>query len=325
MKKLITLLLTATICLSLCACGKSEAVKNVETLITAIGEVTLDSEAAIIAAEEAYAALTAEEKEQVGNHSLLTDAREELRRQEYYGEWTTIPNGNVLTLDANGYDHTWTLTDNGISLTDQVDLVKVDHGDYIQLVGEYENGERIALIRTEHLTTRDIEITIDNWQDYFYIEETVERYFDEFGEEKGYVIHYDFRVNPEYANYLATFNDNELLVEYRTEHSGIYVNIDPETLEYTLGETEWQGGNPIIITQNLSCFDLFIFNNWEKYGYSPEDTGYERTVCTLWKTIVIENHRMASKPDYFTSDFPSNLEITRIKGTLSLYDLPIHQ
>ncbi len=400
MKKFITLLIAFAFALSLCACGKSEAVKNAESLIAAIGEVTLDSESAIVAAEEAYATLTAEEKEQVENYSVLIDAKaeiveilideigdvtldseaaivaaeeayaaltaeekalvenyavltdaratfdpmmvEELRRQEYYGEWTMIPSGNILILDLNGilhlkgqdqnwYDQEWTLTDNGVSFTYWVDLTKVDCGDYIKLVGESEiGGEKIELFRTEDLTAKDIEITIDNWQDYFYIEETVERYFDAFGEENGYVIHYDFRVKPEYVNYLVASSINtgttsDLIVEYRLEHSGIYVNIDSETLEYTLGETEWQGGNPITNTKNLRCFDLFIFNNWEKYGYNPENFGYEMSICTLWNTSVIENHRMASKPDYFSSEFPSNLEITRIKGTLSLYELPIHQ
>lgn len=61
-------------CLSLCSCN-SKDVKNVETLIDAIGEVTVDSEKAITAAEEAYASLDDDEKADVGNYEHLASAR----------------------------------------------------------------------------------------------------------------------------------------------------------------------------------------------------------------------------------------------------------
>ncbi|MBQ3049380.1 MAG: hypothetical protein IJC94_05440 [Oscillospiraceae bacterium] len=76
MKKIILILLVLVMTFSLCACGKSEAAKNCETLISAIGEVTLDSESVIVAAEKAYAALTPEEKEQIADSAeTLTSSR----------------------------------------------------------------------------------------------------------------------------------------------------------------------------------------------------------------------------------------------------------
>jgi len=78
MKKVISLLLALVLCISLCACGKSKAIKEVETLIDAIGEVTADSETAVLTAEKAYDALTTEESEQVENYSALMEAREAL-------------------------------------------------------------------------------------------------------------------------------------------------------------------------------------------------------------------------------------------------------
>lgn len=62
-KKGIFALLALTTCLSLCSCGKSEAVTAAEKSVKAIGTVTLDSGSAIESAEKAIAALTAEEKE----------------------------------------------------------------------------------------------------------------------------------------------------------------------------------------------------------------------------------------------------------------------
>ena len=62
MKRGISLILALIICLSLCACGKSEAVVKVEELISAIGEVSLESKGAIESAQEAFDALPEVEK-----------------------------------------------------------------------------------------------------------------------------------------------------------------------------------------------------------------------------------------------------------------------
>lgn len=78
MKKRIALFLTLVMCLSLCACGKSEAVKSTEEAIKAIGEVTIDSNDAVKNAERLYEALTDAEKEKVGNRMTLVEAREDL-------------------------------------------------------------------------------------------------------------------------------------------------------------------------------------------------------------------------------------------------------
>ena len=64
-KTWLALLLTVVMLMSLCACGKSDNAKVCESLIDKIGEVTLDSEKTIKVAEEAYDALTEEEKGQI--------------------------------------------------------------------------------------------------------------------------------------------------------------------------------------------------------------------------------------------------------------------
>lgn len=74
-KKILLCFLTAAMLLTLSACGKSEAAKAVDAMIDAIGTVTLDSESAIAAAEDAYAALTAEDQADV-DQSKLQAARD---------------------------------------------------------------------------------------------------------------------------------------------------------------------------------------------------------------------------------------------------------
>ena len=76
MKKVISLFLVIVMCLSLVACGKSEAVKAAEEAIAAIGEVTVDSGEAIANAEKYYNILTDAEKAEVENRMALVDAKE---------------------------------------------------------------------------------------------------------------------------------------------------------------------------------------------------------------------------------------------------------
>jgi len=64
MKKYIALMLVLVLCLQLVGCQSKEAAAA-DDLIEAIGTVTLESGAAIETAEAAYAALEAEDREQV--------------------------------------------------------------------------------------------------------------------------------------------------------------------------------------------------------------------------------------------------------------------
>jgi len=54
MQKRFIVVLFCIVSLFLISCGKSKPAKEVETLISEIGEVSLDSEEAIVAAEEYY-------------------------------------------------------------------------------------------------------------------------------------------------------------------------------------------------------------------------------------------------------------------------------
>ena len=75
MKKAISLMLAFILCLSLCACGKSEAVKNVEAQIESLGEITVGSGEAITSAQTAFNALSEEEQAKVSNISALSSAK----------------------------------------------------------------------------------------------------------------------------------------------------------------------------------------------------------------------------------------------------------
>lgn len=75
MRKLIAGIMVVVLCVSMCACKKSEAMKAAEEAVKAIGTVTLDSLESIEAAETAVSALSAEEKEKFKYSEELQDAK----------------------------------------------------------------------------------------------------------------------------------------------------------------------------------------------------------------------------------------------------------
>lgn len=80
MKKYLVVIMAVLMALCLCACGKSEAVKAAEEKIAAIGEVTLDSEKRISAAEKAVEKLSDDELKQLDKAEELKKAREKYER-----------------------------------------------------------------------------------------------------------------------------------------------------------------------------------------------------------------------------------------------------
>lgn len=91
MKKAFSLLLLLVLCLSLCACGKSEEVKNVEAMIKAVGTVSMDNLEAAYAAMTAYDGLSHEDQEKVKNYSKMADALDALLTEAVVGQWVYEP------------------------------------------------------------------------------------------------------------------------------------------------------------------------------------------------------------------------------------------
>lgn len=128
MRKHVWIALALALCLILSACGASEAVKNVEAQINALGEISAESETAIQEAEQAYNSLTEAEKGKVSNYDTLTAARNRLTELQLVGVWYynsinywdfSTPTGDEIPLTLNadgtytefGYNGTWSVTD----------------------------------------------------------------------------------------------------------------------------------------------------------------------------------------------------------------------
>ena len=109
MKKRALLILVLAASLLLCACGKSEAAAATDEQIASIGEVTLESEAAIAAAEAAVDALEEKDRESLDNTKLLQTAREEYDRlvvEQRLAEIAAVENAisSIGKVDLNSGD-----------------------------------------------------------------------------------------------------------------------------------------------------------------------------------------------------------------------------
>lgn len=189
MKKIVALLLAVVMCFSLCGCGKSEAVKNVESMIDVIGEVMLDSEAVIVAAEESYNALSEEEQSNVENYAVLTSAREQLDiakhealESSFAGEWVFELKGEVAvalnadnTLTIDGFNGTWELNEEETALIMEAAGMKFElniiEEDSIQKLSGLAIGAECLVAQEDYQEAFDkkfvaVELNGENVKDY---------------------------------------------------------------------------------------------------------------------------------------------------------------
>ena len=160
--------LTIIICCVLWGCGKSEAVKNVESLIDGIGEVTLESEESIKTAEEAYNSLNEKEKEKVENadqlvskkeelDACITKAEEEKKQKEeeekkeklapFLGTWVPL----YQEVFKEYYDNSWSndLWSVNLSITENNDNVTLENDNAITYVSSNAEMSTFELIEDQ--------------------------------------------------------------------------------------------------------------------------------------------------------------------------------
>ena len=104
MKKVLVFLVVAMLYVFVCGCGKSESVIAAEEAVKAIGNVTLESEEAIAAAEEIVSSLSEEDAKTFSMQEELTKARDTytaLVEQEKINEVIALVDAiGAVTLDS---------------------------------------------------------------------------------------------------------------------------------------------------------------------------------------------------------------------------------
>lgn len=251
MKKVVSLILAFVLCLSMCACEQNVTVSNVEALIEAIGEVSLESENQIVAAEEAYNTLSEEEKTSVENYDTLISARTALDKmlleQSICGEWHMLQSSNVFIFKGNG-EGTFSDGTEQLSFTYEINDTTIRlyvAGEVINLSAEEDSDGilhlkapyRVDCVQKQYVANfapESVEITIDNWSDYFEIRQYDELLTNAFGDYIGFNIMYGVFLKEEY---FEIFNPNSnISFEIQTDYSYKTFTFDTETGVYTIGD-----------------------------------------------------------------------------------------
>lgn len=252
MKRQFTLVLTFVLLLVLCGCGKSEAVKNVESMIEAVGTVTAESLDTIDAAMDAYDALPEEEKTKVENYAVLTAALDDCLELNLVGPWVYEPNYfyNVeemydkteLTLNA---DMTASGEYNSGDWRVEENKLMINNGEYDIQYSIYRDGDKLRIghvnskmMRVEEFNALldemfvTVEITPENVADYCEVVIYTEIEEDDFG-----VITGDTRT---YATLVSKVYDDGLLYMEASDDLAIELLIPEHKYQYKSGSRNWR-------------------------------------------------------------------------------------
>ena len=342
MKRIIVLALAFALCLSLSACGKSEAVKNVEAMIDALGEITLESEPAVAAAEAAYQALADEEKSKVGNIDVLTEARERITILSYAGEWVLVSDAHWRMEKLHLYEdftvdseidlaNKWELVDNGIYFPEywkwagKFERKTIDGIDHLISVSfDDPNGMGSVptvqnFVRPKDANITEHEITIDNWQTYFEIVElcTVEK--NGFGDIENCRNLLLLVPRAEYLDRLVPFDyiderENKISIEVQYQESKTLGRVSEDSKNVVWGnviQTDEDMSSDVV---DILLCDMYLYSHPEfDWGDLPD---VYPEIANEWGSYSDEHQSIV----FYTMD---NFVISRIAGTLPLSDNPV--
>ncbi len=280
MKKVISLFFVLVMCLSLCACGKSEAVKNVEAMIDALGEITLESIDAICSAEDAYFALTEDEQKKVDNYEILAEARDAYYELALVGNWYSSEIsldvesnyeklGFVLNSDLSCTNYEYGSTSSGVwSVTDGILRTNFEEGwensyiikdvdGIISLQLEYSESGRTMMKEEDYFAYLNeifliVELSAENVADYCRLDLYTPHYYtNEWGETvelttTGTTLLARNNVYEDGWLYLCSSSDLTIEVLY-PEYTLTYTYTDSTSTEtYPAGATTSTESNPYV-------------------------------------------------------------------------------
>ena len=167
------------------------------------------------------------------------------------------------------------------------------------------------------LTEQTVEITLDNWQEYFEFRPVVYERKDSYNEITGMQVIYKFLPKEAIAeNIVDVGEDDERIVfdvQYIDPYACIY-RYDLNTQELTVGEFT-EGSSPYSADDLLPSYDCSgTYDSSRDAGYFPED-GYRVIDFPLnrYDDCVVKDNIIESYGYAFSS-----VEITRIKGTITI-------
>ena len=212
MKKVISLLMVLGMCIAFCACGNSA---------TADPESTHENDSTVADEPDFVEVLM---------NSGVTWGY--VNRMAGYG---FIEDGTTTS-----ENETWTLDGDTVKITRENGAV--DAYRFVELNGVYYlMGERDTMysevrIRYDEIPRRAVEITLDNWQEYFEMYQGSEELFDQFGEPTGEIREYDHLRLKDECSRIFLYDESEVLLRYTQNGSEHDARIDDGHTYIDLGD-----------------------------------------------------------------------------------------
>ena len=189
MKKIIALILALVLCLSLCACGGEDADTEIGSVHGA--DAGVDFEELLLNGSVYWGRI---------NRDFPSVA--------FLADGTIVDREGTWTLDGHIVNCTWA---DGSTATYEF---KELNGVYY-LVGDDVIMYSDLHIWPSEIPSKAVEITLDNWQEYFEFTQETEEIIDQFGEPTGETEEcYYLKLKPEYDRILVS-RDSDILIRFR--------------------------------------------------------------------------------------------------------------
>lgn len=228
MKKILALLLAAIMCLSLVACGGNKPTntetnpENHESTSDDSGEsTTTDSDNENNTTEAPNAQI--DYKTILMNGGAFWGYTNHLYMTAFCEDGTTLSPDGKWELNGNIVKCTW---DDGS--TDTYEIKELNGVYYI--VGERDTMYSDMQVSLSEIPQKSIEITLDNWQEYFELGSDSYEVLDQFGEPTGETNTSHFlKLKDEYYRYLIE-NNSEVLLRF---------SINGDEYDWNINNTHW--------------------------------------------------------------------------------------
>ena len=333
-KRLLSLILALVLCLSLAACASEE-------------DKAFEAADALLAAgdyEGAIAAFSA-----IGRYQEISDKiyKAEMMRAEearlssiaaaeaYFGNWVNISpyyteTTVTLALNANGigtmawgedtHDSNINYKDSIISLDNPImDLKVTDIDGITHLISEEYNMDFVSEANVAAFTPIDIEITLDNWQEYFEIKEVNSISINAFGEVDYVQPCIGIFLKEEYYDrLLENYWDMELAFELTYDETAYKIlNCTPDNYKYELaGQYEREPVTPPSWWKlETDCTAIGSVSDRRTYIGIPEQSPFYNTFSA--EIGMYGGSANDGKTQYVAGW--TNIQMSRVTGTLKLY------
>lgn len=299
MKRFLSLVLVIVIMLNFASCFKSEAAKSVDEQIESIGKVTLESKEKIESAQKAVDKLSAEDKEQLDNLTVLEEAKNtytELRAK--YVDDLILEIGNTSDLTVKSKDKFKAVDEAYNDLTDDEKAKVNNYSKYEELQNEYNKIKKEYKEKEIKKLTANFDIKYDEIaQLTTYTHKNEPKYIDE----RSYII--------PYIRYNETLDFPWLYTRYNYTgddwifYTSVTVKADDEYFSSKFNYSDVVRGNDYGVV-------------WEVMDDYPTDTNMLKSISNSKNATVRFNGN-----DYHYDLVVSQTDKNIIKDVLKLYEV----